>query len=163
MSLGVASEHIELSQQRERETELIFVGQQYQNAIGSYYQQSPNGLKEYPTKLSDLIEDKRSLSARHHLRKQYADPMTGSQEWGLVRNSLGQITGVYSLSPLKPITSREDLPFAKPESESAAAVMRYSDWKFIYIPAKDSNSNATDNANATPLSGNEDTFKADGL
>jgi type II secretory pathway pseudopilin PulG len=159
LSLGVASEHIEVTRQREREAELIFAGQQYQNAIGSYYQKSPNGLKEYPSKLSDLLDDKRSLSTNHHIRKLYIDPITGAADWGLVRNTLGQIIGVYSLSQQKPITTREDLSFAHPSGESAQEVASYSDWKFIYTPPKGKNKNAPEASQAG--FSNDNAFKSE--
>src|SRR5207237_7930193 len=44
--------------QREKERELLFVGDQYRQAIGSYYRHSP-GTGAYPKKLEELIEDKR--------------------------------------------------------------------------------------------------------
>ena len=129
LSLGVTSEHVSLTKQRELEEELIFVGKQYQRAIKSYYIQSPNGFNEFPHSLESLINDNRSLTSQHHLRKLYRDPITGSNEWGLIKNDLGQITGVFSLSKKVPI--KKNIEFLK---EANSTVNTYSDWKFEYIP-----------------------------
>ena len=56
--------------------------------------------------------------------------MTGSAEWGLVRQPGLGITGVYSLSAQKPI-KRTGFP-ERYESFSDAA--SYKDWKFVYLP-----------------------------
>ena len=57
--------------QREREKELLFIGEQYAMAIGSYYESTPSGLKQYPASLEDLL---RSFPVvRRHLRKLYLD------------------------------------------------------------------------------------------
>ena len=69
--------------QREKERELIFIGNQFRGAIASYYNKSP-GAKVYPKKLEDLLEDKRFPMPQHHLRRVYSDPMTGKAEWGMV-------------------------------------------------------------------------------
>ncbi len=83
--------------QRDKEAELLFIGNQFRQAIGAYYAQTPGEVKQYPARLEDLLEDKRFPEPRRHLRQLYRDPMTGSIQWGLVK--MGErITGVYSLS-----------------------------------------------------------------
>jgi type II secretory pathway pseudopilin PulG len=69
---------------RDKELELLFVGDQFRRAIGAYYEGTP-GAKRYPLKLEDLLEDKRLAVTRRHLRQLYADPMTGKADWELVR------------------------------------------------------------------------------
>ncbi len=133
LSLTIASENIATTIQREREAELLFVGQQYRNAIASYYHKSPNGIKQLPLKLEDLLEDKRSLTVQHHLRKLYRDPMTETDEWGLLRDGQGQITGVYSLSQDTPMMTQEDTRFALDVSADGDA-KTYSSWKFVFSP-----------------------------
>ncbi len=133
LSLTVASENIATALQREKEAELLFVGQQYRNAIASYYQKSPNGIKQLPLSLDDLLEDKRSLSRMHHLRKRYRDPMTETNEWGVVRDGQGQISGVYSLSQDTPLMEKEDTRFALDTIASDEA-KTYASWKFVFKP-----------------------------
>jgi hypothetical protein len=97
ISIGVVSQHAYTLLKREKELEWFFVGQQYQRAIASYYQQSPNGLKELPNKVEDLVLDKRFIAPTRHLRKAYADPLTG-EAWGQVTDEDGKISGFYSRS-----------------------------------------------------------------
>ena len=113
--------------QREREQELANIGSAYARAIASYYLRSPGSAKTWPPRLQDLLEDPRFVGAERHLRRLYPDPITRSQEWGLVRAPDGGIMGVFSLSD-KPTLRRQAwlLPHAK-----LAAASIYSDWKFM--------------------------------
>lgn len=97
ISMGVVASHEHTVQTREKERDWLFMGGQYQRAIASYYQQSPNGLNELPATVDDLILDKRFLAPVRHLRQAYADPLTG-EDWGLVRHEDGKLSGVYSRS-----------------------------------------------------------------
>jgi type II secretory pathway pseudopilin PulG len=112
---------------RGREADLLWVGNQYRIAIERY---TKRGDMRYPRSLDDLLKDPRDPGVRRYLRKRYADPLTGSEEWGLVKAPDGGIMGVYSLSGDKPFKTAafraEDKSF-----EQAAA---YSDWKFVYQP-----------------------------
>lgn len=116
-------------QQREREKELLFVGEQFRQAIGSYYENTPSNIKQYPNKLEDLLQDSRLPNLKRHLRQIYDDPMTNSSKWGLELQQ-AQIVGVYSLSDLKPI-KKKGFPNLY---EKFSDFSKYSDWKFIYIP-----------------------------
>ena len=69
--------------QRERERELEFRGGEIARAIQIYRQATP-GLEENPRALADLLEDRRGLLVRHHLRQAYPDPFTGQADWQLV-------------------------------------------------------------------------------
>lgn len=122
--------------QREREKELLFIGDEYRKAIGRYYQNAPainpsqenqSTIKQFPIKLDDLVTDNRFLTIKHHLRKLYLDPISNSNDWGLVMQQ-GKIIGVYSNSKQKPI---KKFGFA-PQYENFAEAESYSDWKFIY-------------------------------
>ncbi|MDO8294097.1 MAG: type II secretion system protein [Gallionella sp.] len=110
--------------QREKEVELLFIGNQFRQAIASYYEHSPDAAKQYPARLDDLLEDKRFPMPRRHLRKHYRDPMTGSMDWGLIKAG-GRIVGVHSRSGDKPLRQSFD---GRDASFSGAA--RYDQWVF---------------------------------
>jgi type II secretory pathway pseudopilin PulG len=116
--------------QRDKEAELLFVGEQFREAIASYYRKSP-GTNVYPKTLEDLVEDKRFPMPQRHLRRIYADPMTGAKEWGLVEAPGGAgIMGVHSLSEEKPIKSAN---FSTKQQEFETAES-YKAWRFVYSP-----------------------------
>jgi type II secretory pathway pseudopilin PulG len=117
--------------QREKEQELLFVGNQFRQAIRAYYERTPGVVKRFPQKLEDLLEDRRHAVPQRHLRRIYADPMTGKREWGLVEAPGGGVLGVYSLSQAKPFKSGG---FAARDVGLGEA-QRYSDWQFSYAPA----------------------------
>ncbi len=116
------------TQQRFREQQLIFIGNQYSMAISAYYKNSPDGILQFPKKLEDLLEDKRYLSNERYLRKLFADPMTGSKEWGLIKGADGGIVGVHSMSKLEPIKQSN---FAI-GNEALAGRKHYFEWQFTY-------------------------------
>ena len=118
--------------QREKERELLFVGDQFRQAIESYYRHSP-GTNAYPKTLDELVEDKRFPMPQHHLRRIYRDPITGSTQWGLVEApGGGGIMGVHSASGEAPIkTGNFDAADAAFEGK-----VKYADWQFVYVPPK---------------------------
>ena len=119
-------------QMREKESELLFVGDEFRRAIALYYESSPGGLRQYPRKLEDLLRDERHPNVRRYLRKIYFDPMTGRKEWGLVEAPGIGITGVYSLSESPPVKTA-NFPALY---QSLRSAKKYSDWKFVYVPAQ---------------------------
>lgn len=116
--------------QREREADLINIGHEYRRAIGLYYERSPGGIKRYPNSLSDLIADPRHPTIQRYLRKNYKDPMSNSDKWGIVAAPEGGIMGIYSLSTLIPIKQGN---FSDVDSEFSAQ-RSYSGWRFVYAP-----------------------------
>lgn len=116
--------------QREKEKELLFVGDQFRRAIKLFYEKSPGGGKRYPRTLDDLLRDQRYPGVQRYLRKIYVDPMTRSTDWGLVMAPDGGIAGVHSLSEQAPMKTAgftdEDAGFA--------GKTRYADWTFAYAP-----------------------------
>jgi type II secretory pathway pseudopilin PulG len=116
--------------QREKEQELLFVGNQFRQAIRAYYQGTPGAVKRFPQTLEELLHDKRHPTPQRHLRKLYADPLTGKPQWGLVAAHEGGVMGVHSLSDAAPVKTGG---FAWRDSMLEGA-RRYSDWYFNYIP-----------------------------
>lgn len=121
--------HIQVK--RDKEAQLLFVGNQFRRAISLYYERAPGGLRQYPKQLDDLLQDPRYPNVQRHLRKLYIDPMTGKAEWGLVRTPDGSILGIYSLSEDAPLKTAG---FSGPDAGFADAVT-YREWKFAYLPA----------------------------
>lgn len=116
--------------QREREQELLFVGDQFRTAIATYYLRSPGLVKRYPAKLGDLLKDNRFLGVKRHLRQIYIDPITDTHEWGLVTAPEGGIMGVFSTSTKQPIKqARFPDRFADFEGKTT-----YAGWSFVYRP-----------------------------
>ena len=103
LAMALAAQVWETNIRREKERELLFVGKQLRQAIGSYYVEMPDGVKRYPRRLQDLLQDNRFPGVKRHLRKLYRDPVTGSDEWGLVVSVEGGIQGVYSFSSGVPL------------------------------------------------------------
>jgi len=113
---------------REKEAELLFVGNQYQKAIASYYAVSINGAaRQLPPSVDELLLDHRFPMPIHHLRKRYIDPVKNSADWGFVREG-DRIAAVYSLA--------EELPIKQsgfgPGCLSFGSAKSYSDWKFDF-------------------------------
>ena len=119
--------------QREKERELLFIGNEFRKAIGQYYQRPPMGqVKKFPDTLDDLLKDKRQPTTQRYLRKVYRDPFTGNTEWGLLRVAGSGIAGVYSLSEAAPLKS-SNFRLADVAFEGA---VKYSDWQFVYAGPK---------------------------
>ena len=114
---------------RDRERELLFVGDAYRRAIREYYLAVP-GQQHYPPRLQDLIEDPRFPMPVRYLREIYPDPMSG-QPFVRLRDPLDHgIEGVVSPAkgaPLKIANFPEkDLSFTGATS--------YAQWKFEFAP-----------------------------
>jgi type II secretory pathway pseudopilin PulG len=123
--LANTAEIVSRTMQRDRERHLLWVGEQIRLALVSY-SRIPSGVDTFPKELADLVEDRRKTVVQRHLRRMYFDPMTGSEEWGLILNPQKRIIGVYSKADRKPIRSAGFAPqythFAKAKS--------YADWRF---------------------------------
>jgi len=128
IGLAVTGEVWHTASMRDRETQLLYAGGQYRNAIRRYY---VSGLNQYPRAIEDLLLDPRKPETERYLRKPYFDPITGKSEWGIVKAPDGGIMGVYSASEDAP-WKISGFSFANKDFEGAA---KYSDWKFVYNPA----------------------------
>lgn len=115
---------------REKELDLLFVGNEFRQAIMKYYERTPGAIKRYPASLEDLLSDSRYNPPQHYLRKLYRDPITNQPQWGMITAPGGGILGVQSLSNAKPIktTGFDEINI------SFEGALSYTDWKFTYIP-----------------------------
>lgn len=111
---------------REKEVQLLFVGDQYRRAIESYARVSPKAGKVYPARLNDLLLDPRFPHTVRHLRQLYPDPLTQSTNWGVVRDENG-IKGIFSTVTQEPM-KKQGFPTAYTAFESA---MDFRDWRFL--------------------------------
>ncbi len=124
--LAVAGRVWHTDMQRERETQLLFAGAEYARALGRYAAATPAGLPAHPERLEQLLLDQRQPVPTRHLRRLYRDPMTDSQEWGLVKTG-DRIAGVYSLGAGVPL-KQAGFPGACAEFAGAS---NYAGWKFL--------------------------------
>jgi hypothetical protein len=102
--LTAASRVWSVSEQRERETQLLFVGDEFRAAIAAYY------------------------AIGRHLRRLYHDPMTGEADWTLVLAPGGGIMGVASNSKL---TSIKRTGFTQIDASYDNSDCY---WQFVYEP-----------------------------
>lgn len=118
--------------QREKEQQLLFVGDQFRRAIDQYSRHAQLASGRFPATLQDLLKDPRYPDTRRYLRKIYTDPITGTTEWGLVKGPNGEIFGVYSLSEDEPI-KKHNFRLADAGFEDK---LHYSDWVFMSMPVR---------------------------
>jgi type II secretory pathway pseudopilin PulG len=118
------------AKKREKEQELLFIGHQFRDAIRQYSQNNPMGkqIQVYPKSLEELLLDPRYPNVRRYLRKIYIDPLTGNNEWGLLKYPGGGIYGVYSLSEDAPI-KRDNFDM---DDMAFKGMTQYSAWIFSY-------------------------------
>ncbi len=126
LSLAAAGQVWHTVATRDKETELLWVGDHYRRAIERYFQ---NGPAQYPRTLDDLLKDPRKQILARYLRKLYPDPMTHGDDWGTVKAPDGGIMGVYSLSAAEPLKQGG---FRDSHAEFKDA-RTYRDWKFVYL------------------------------
>ena len=133
VSMAVVTQNQDTQLKREIEQDWLYVGKQYQRAIASYYQLSPNGLKALPNSVDDLLTDKRFVAPVRHLRKAYLDPLT-NQHWVQLFNEDNQLTGVVSTLPQVILSSTIVHTF---QANQAGTIARYSDARFEFKLATD--------------------------
>lgn len=123
--LAASAQVISHARQRDRETQLLWAGDQIRRALLEY-SKTGVGANAFPKTLEELLQDKRQLVTRNVLRRLYYDPMTASTDWGLILNQQQRIIGVFSKSTKAPIRTDN---FPQIYSSFKGAVS-YSDWKF---------------------------------
>jgi type II secretory pathway pseudopilin PulG len=124
--LTAASRVWSVSEQRERETQLLFVGDEIRMAIAAYYAIG----RHYPLSLQDLLGDPSATLPQRYLRRLYRDPMTGEADWTLLPAPGGGIMGVASKSQRAPI-KRAGFKLIDFTFERADC---YCLWQFVYQP-----------------------------
>ncbi len=129
-SLAAASGVWEVAQRRDKEAELLFVGNEFRRALASYAASAPPGsTQQYPNSLENLLKDQRFPNVKRHLRKVFVDPMTNSREWGLQRNAEGGIVGVFSRSEQEPLKKTN----FRPADQAFEDKKKYTEW--VFLPA----------------------------
>ncbi len=123
-----AAEVWSVTLKREREVQLMFVGDQYRRAIQDYWKMSP-GRRAYPPSIDVLLTDNRFPNPVHHLRRVYRDPMTESGEFEPIMQA-NALIGMHSTSSDVPI-KRAGFggPYAQFESAES-----YAQWQFVFNP-----------------------------
>lgn len=132
VALALTGEVWHMAAKREKEQELLFVGNQFRHAIAQYARHAQIGSVRFPMKLEDLLQDPRTPNTQRYLRKIYNDPITGSSTWGLLKGPSGEIFGVYSLSDDEPI-KKQNFSVADASFEDKK---KYSDWVFMSLPGR---------------------------
>lgn len=133
LAATVAIGRAQLDAQRERETQLLWIGNQFRKALLSYHSVNPaGGQQQYPQKLEDLLDDERGPVTVRHLRQLYVDPMTGAPDW-VPELQAGRIVGVHSRSKDAPLRH----VFANPADAGFGAAKTYEGWRFLATDAVD--------------------------
>jgi type II secretory pathway pseudopilin PulG len=127
LMLGAAGEVAATAAQRERETQLLWIGHEYRAAIGRYWSHK----RAYPQTLEELLGGAPDDPvAVRYLRRLYPDPMTNAVDFVLVPAPNGGIMGVTSSSKRAPLkTGRFD-----EGDQDFANASAYCDWQFTFVP-----------------------------
>ncbi|MCC8400738.1 type II secretion system protein [Paraburkholderia sp. MMS20-SJTN17] len=126
-----------LQRKREAELQLLFVGDQYRLAILRYYRAG----RALPASIDDLLNDTRVPVPLHHLRRAYADPVTGQNDWVLIYQA-GRIGGLHSSSTDVPIK----IARFPQQYENFEGQQSYADWQFVYLPPVHHNTSSMNGA-----------------
>jgi type II secretory pathway pseudopilin PulG len=129
MGLAAAGTLWRTDAQRAREAELLFIGDQYRQAIRSYYELDP-AQPRLPQTLDDLLEDRRRPDIVRHLRRAWRDPFTGDAFALITTPDPQGIVGVHSQGTGHPFKKAGFLP----KDEAFAEAASYAEWRFTYTP-----------------------------
>ncbi|MDK2126440.1 type II secretion system protein [Parachitinimonas caeni] len=127
--MGKAVDVSSTQAERQREEEVLAVGDTYRRAI-THYIEMPGSNGQYPQRLEDLVQDPRFPNPVRHLRKLYPDPETG-QPWEPIVAPGGGIMGVRSTSARKP-WKQQGFPARYKEFGDATTI---AEWQFTYQAA----------------------------
>lgn len=130
---AAALKHGAIDHRRAAEQALLETGAAFSAALRSYARVTPPGQSTAPGSLKDLLKDPRFPGTVRHLRRIYLDPLTGTDQWGLVREGDevdDGIVAVFSRASGRPIkVANFDGRFIDFDRQRA-----YSDWKFVRPP-----------------------------
>ncbi|HFK7188288.1 hypothetical protein [Serratia odorifera] len=128
LALLKSQEMIKVHHHQQQEDELLFRGEQIRQAINSYQQASyANGC--YPPGFDALLVDARGGKKNYHLRRWFVDPLTGSQQWGMVHDQKGRWIGVHSQGHGRPL--RKDGFGSHVDEDKFKRATDYSEWVFL--------------------------------
>lgn len=180
LAMGMTGKVWKTVVQRDREEQLLWVGNQYRLAIKSYSTAMVGqggqvvsgaavptvGQKKavaavYPNSLQDLLKDPRFQNPVRHIRKLYKDPITG-KDFKLIRAG-GQVTGAGVATDtatggiMGVASTSKETPFKQSgfpdvyqDFENAAS---YQDWQFVYKPGQENLAPQAGAANRLPGGG----------
>ncbi|WP_432719469.1 type II secretion system protein [Jeongeupia wiesaeckerbachi] len=127
--LGLVGDVWQNRLQREREQELLRVGDEIRLAIKGYTAIQGAEGTQYPKRLQDLVQDPRAPFPRRFLRRAYKDPMTG-EDWAYIGAPGGGFMGVYSKSAKIPL-KQANFP---PQFGGFADKKSFAEWQFAWWP-----------------------------
>jgi type II secretory pathway pseudopilin PulG len=129
---------------RDAEQSLLTIGMEFQQALRSYAAvpvgATAPAIARGPQTLEELLKDSRVPFTRRYLRQIYADPLTGRDTWGLVKDPAGFILGIYSLADGKPI-KQTGFELTQASFEESGG---YATWVFGLPNAQLKNNNRSD-------------------
>jgi len=138
-----------ITHRRVAEEALLDIGRELSSALESYRKVTPAGMPDEPMSLQDLLKDNRFPGVMRHLRKAYADPLTGKTEWGIQRSETShRIVGFYSLDERSPVKTGNFETFFK----NFNGMDSYQQWLFTGMLASAANGGATTGNTISPLS-----------
>jgi type II secretory pathway pseudopilin PulG len=96
LSIGLdqVSEVWTTTARRQQLEQLDWIGEQYVNALGSYYESTPGRAKAFPVTVTELLEDRRFAISRRHLRELYPNPASPVGEWEMIIGADLRVHGV---------------------------------------------------------------------
>ncbi|SFE59143.1 hypothetical protein [Nitrosomonas sp. Nm166] len=149
VAMAGAAQIWQTKSQREKEVELMFIGEEFRKAIMSYYNSGP---KQYPNSLEDLLQDSRTPNVRRHLRKLYVDPITNTTEWGLVHESAPDSSAASRSASSANDSSASDNPQSPSDNPASGGSLSGSPQSSSSNPALTNNqaSRATQPSNKSP-------------
>ncbi len=125
--LAAAGQVASTTAQRERETQLLWVGHEYRAAIGRFWNQN----RRLPQALQELLGAGADAPIQvRYLRQIYRDPMTNAVDWVLLPAPGGGIMGVASSSKRAPLKTG-NFDDADQDFKDAKT---YGDWQFTFRP-----------------------------